>query len=150
MKECPCSNDLVDFSHICQVCNQYFCVICEKMHKDPKLKCEHDPDIRKCRHCRVMYIKVDGCNHIACPCGAHNCFKCGASFNSREKCYAHLTKEHGGWYWCSSRVSPYKLIMILYTLCYTILDLHIYLIIYVWRLTLRNKFNYEQHNVDLW
>ena len=66
------------------------------MHKDPKQKCVHDPDVRKCRRCRVMYIEVSGCNNMSCTCGSHNCFKCGACLRLAGECYEHLSEKHGG------------------------------------------------------
>lgn len=32
--------------------------------------------IRKCPNCKRSIIKVDGCDHITCPCGVSFCYRC--------------------------------------------------------------------------
>lgn len=52
--------------------------------------------VKECPGCGVATQKTAGCDHIACPCGAHWCFFCGA--NVGEDIYNHMSEEHGGWY----------------------------------------------------
>lgn len=35
---------------------------------------------KKCGRCLVRVEKRDGCNHMACKCGAHFCWKCGETY----------------------------------------------------------------------
>ncbi|KAG9693863.1 hypothetical protein KCU95_g6185, partial [Aureobasidium melanogenum] len=38
---------------------------------------------QRCYVCRRVVDLRSGCNHITCPCGAHFCYVCGASWNPR-------------------------------------------------------------------
>lgn len=51
-----------------------------------------------CPNCKLSINKISGCNHIACPCGQHFCFKCGEGFHSSSDTYDHMSKAHGAWY----------------------------------------------------
>ncbi|KAK8897631.1 hypothetical protein M9Y10_015594 [Tritrichomonas musculus] len=62
-------------------CRNIFCFYCMSWH-DLSYKCaENNPDIliwdRRCPKCKIPVFKDGGCNHIACRCGHHWCFKCG-------------------------------------------------------------------------
>lgn len=52
--------------------------------------------MKKCPECGNGIEKNKGCDHIACTCGAHVCWKCLKSFKDSGKCYDHLSKECGG------------------------------------------------------
>ncbi|KAI8944623.1 hypothetical protein F4801DRAFT_585238 [Xylaria longipes] len=52
--------------------------------------------IKDCPKCRTPLEKTDGCNHVACRCGAHICWVCLKIFEASAACYGHMTKEHGG------------------------------------------------------
>ncbi|XP_065904049.1 uncharacterized protein [Dysidea avara] len=55
-----------------------------------------DPNKRKrCPKCTIPIEKTDGCNHIACPCGAHICWVCLKHFGTPQSCYGHLDESHG-------------------------------------------------------
>jgi len=48
----------------------------------------------KCPQCATVTVKISGCNHITCPCGAHWCWQCGGGFDVSE-IYEHMQEEHG-------------------------------------------------------
>ncbi|KAE8449167.1 hypothetical protein EG329_008551 [Mollisiaceae sp. DMI_Dod_QoI] len=56
--------------------------------------------VKKCPGCGTWTEKSSGCDHITCTvtgCGAHWCFFCGKK-ESSGTIYAHMQKEHGGFY----------------------------------------------------
>jgi len=50
---------------------------------------------KKCPACDAATVKVSGCNHITCRCGAHWCYQCGEQFEA-DTIYDHMNEEHGG------------------------------------------------------
>ncbi|KAK7418455.1 hypothetical protein QQX98_003947 [Neonectria punicea] len=50
-----------------------------------------------CPGCTAATQKVGGCDHIACPCGAHWCFACGENVGEAY-IYRHIGLKHGGIY----------------------------------------------------
>ncbi|KAF9468794.1 hypothetical protein BDZ94DRAFT_1303961 [Collybia nuda] len=53
--------------------------------------------MKKCPSCQVWIEKNRGCNHMACKCGAHICWKC-MKVCAPTGIYEHLRTEHGGIY----------------------------------------------------
>ncbi|KAJ6598016.1 hypothetical protein B0H10DRAFT_735207 [Mycena sp. CBHHK59/15] len=51
--------------------------------------------VKRCPTCSVWIEKTEGCNHMACKCGAHICWICLRVFD-REEIYQHLDSAHGG------------------------------------------------------
>ncbi|KAI0965631.1 hypothetical protein F4678DRAFT_452053 [Xylaria arbuscula] len=51
--------------------------------------------IKDCPKCKTPLEKIDGCNHMACRCGAHICWVCLRVFGLSDDCYSHMRKEHG-------------------------------------------------------
>ena len=41
----------------------------------------HAVGARACPHCGLLTQRIDGCNHMTCPCGMEYCYVCGASWN---------------------------------------------------------------------
>ncbi|KAH8829432.1 hypothetical protein DL96DRAFT_1053131 [Flagelloscypha sp. PMI_526] len=50
---------------------------------------------KQCPLCQVWIEKTEGCNHMACRCGAHICWLCMKTF-TRDEIYRHLANVHGG------------------------------------------------------
>lgn len=50
---------------------------------------------KKCPSCAIWIEKTDGCNHMACKCGAHVCWVCMGVFNATSV-YPHMHTAHGG------------------------------------------------------
>ena len=48
-------------------------------------------NFKRCPYCQRWVEKNEGCNHIACLCGNHFCYRCGAKMNG--KIYEHLCKD---------------------------------------------------------
>jgi hypothetical protein len=94
------------FSTICSACDEeaHEGMTCQerRLHKDPaeqdrlfnEWANEHG---KQCPECRRIIEKSEGCNHMACPCGAHFCWQCGKSF-SATTIYDHMHTAHGGIY----------------------------------------------------
>ena len=53
--------------------------------------------VTRCPDCGCVIEKIDGCNHMACRCGAHFCWQCGEAYKSSE-IYDHMRNAHGGIY----------------------------------------------------
>ncbi|KAJ7771603.1 hypothetical protein B0H16DRAFT_1514042 [Mycena metata] len=51
--------------------------------------------VKRCPTCSVWIEKTEGCNHMACKCGAHICWVCMGVFESTQ-IYPHLHQAHGG------------------------------------------------------
>merc|ERR1712048_265050 len=49
---------------------------------------------KACPKCKTVTVKISGCNHITCPCGAHWCWQCGGEFDESE-IYEHMQGVHG-------------------------------------------------------
>ncbi|KAJ6260546.1 hypothetical protein Dda_4772 [Drechslerella dactyloides] len=67
--------------------DNFTCESCVDDDKKPKPK--------PCPGCSVMTERAAGCNHLACPCGAHWCYICGEMFGP-DCIYEHLNEVHGG------------------------------------------------------
>ncbi|KAI1803925.1 hypothetical protein F4811DRAFT_522245 [Daldinia bambusicola] len=52
--------------------------------------------IKNCPKCKTPIEKGEGCNHIACRCGAHICWVCLKTFKIPDDCYDHMRKTHNG------------------------------------------------------
>jgi ariadne-1 len=82
----------------CPVCENEYCVTCRADWHDG-YSCEEyrkikDPDeldkmfetfvngqnFKKCPHCHFWVEKTMGCDHMACRCGNHFCYRCGGDF----------------------------------------------------------------------
>ncbi|KZP26833.1 hypothetical protein FIBSPDRAFT_819123 [Athelia psychrophila] len=50
---------------------------------------------KKCPQCAVWIEKTEGCNHMACKCGAHICWVCLGIFDAKSV-YQHMHTAHGG------------------------------------------------------
>ncbi|KAJ6500587.1 hypothetical protein C8R45DRAFT_978256 [Mycena sanguinolenta] len=95
------------FSRICSCCNAdaHEEMSCDesRIYRDPA---EQDRlndlwaqqnDVKTCPSCNVRIEKLEGCNHIACRCGAHICWKCQpVAVFDRDHIYEHLNRVHGG------------------------------------------------------
>ncbi|KAN0085637.1 hypothetical protein V8E55_006771 [Tylopilus felleus] len=98
-------------------CPSCFSVVCNGCHEDAhdglscaEGKAQRDPAererlndawiasqngrVRKCPQCSVPIEKLDGCNHMTCPCGAHICWRCMGIFTA-ETIYPHMHTDHG-------------------------------------------------------
>jgi hypothetical protein len=53
--------------------------------------------VKKCPSCNIWIEKLEGCNHVACRCGAHICWKCMGTF-TQDEIYRHMGTSHGGFY----------------------------------------------------
>lgn len=51
-------------------------------------------EVKDCPVCMHAIEKFDGCNHIACRCGAHICWVCLEVFDGSDPCYNHLRDVH--------------------------------------------------------
>lgn len=49
---------------------------------------------KPCPECKLSTIKISGCDHMTCPCGAHWCWRCGGNFG--DDIYTHMMDVHGG------------------------------------------------------
>ncbi|RXW18741.1 hypothetical protein EST38_g7106 [Candolleomyces aberdarensis] len=95
------------FSEICSSCNEeaHQGMTCEERRiqsnpgEEERLTEEWAQlnNIKRCPSCNVLTEKAEGCNHIACPCGAHFCWLCRGVFG-RMMIYVHMTTMHGGVY----------------------------------------------------
>jgi len=93
----------------CQTCAKPFGtqLACGATRADVSDFCETHRPVdapRQCSGCGATTVRIDGCNHIACPCGAHWCWLCGRGFNEDHYgdeevpggIYYHLRHDHGG------------------------------------------------------
>ncbi|EIW74297.1 hypothetical protein CONPUDRAFT_160335 [Coniophora puteana RWD-64-598 SS2] len=56
---------------------------------------EQSGRVAPCPSCGVLIEKGEGCNHVACRCGAHICWRCMGTFE-RKDVYRHMNEAHGG------------------------------------------------------
>jgi hypothetical protein len=83
----------------CDHCNMFMCGVCRTWHKmDKPCDMGEIAGAKRCPRCRTPIFKTQGCNHITCKCGCHWCYKCTQGFDQSDKCYAHMTAAHGGYY----------------------------------------------------
>lgn len=59
-------------------------------------KLKKEIGIKDCPKCKTPLEKTDGCNHMACRCGAHICWVCLDVFQKAGDCYDHMNIKHGG------------------------------------------------------
>ncbi|GJE91860.1 hypothetical protein PsYK624_080110 [Phanerochaete sordida] len=73
---------------------------CEDAARDPSeaYLASAASGVRRCPRCAVPVFKDGGCQHVACRCGAHVCWRCLAAFDASDACYAHMGAAHGGIY----------------------------------------------------
>jgi hypothetical protein len=84
-------------------CPYFMCRECGLWHSSVsdctvRVRFELPPGHRKCPNpnCGIIVCKTAACNHIACRCGQHFCFYCGAGpWTEEGPCYTHMM-EHGG------------------------------------------------------
>ncbi|KAF8191436.1 hypothetical protein K438DRAFT_1830505 [Mycena galopus ATCC 62051] len=95
------------FSCICSCCSAdgHEGMSCEeyRIHRDPTEQDRlndiwaQEHNVKTCPSCNVRIEKLEGCNHLACRCGAHICWKCQpVAVFEREQIYEHLNGVHGG------------------------------------------------------
>ena len=97
----------------CPLCDSEYCLKCKsKWHEDQtceeyrksiisKQKEKKLDDLffefvrgskfKQCPYCRHWVEKNEGCNHIACKCGNHFCYNCGAGIN--KNIYDHICEN---------------------------------------------------------
>ncbi|KAK0463900.1 uncharacterized protein EV420DRAFT_1264275 [Desarmillaria tabescens] len=96
------------FSEICSSCGEdsHKRLSCEdaRIHNNPAEQERmseawllQQRGIKKCPTCSRLLEKIEGCNHMTCPCGAHICWRCMGVFNAGE-IYDHMNTAHGGIY----------------------------------------------------
>ncbi|KAJ7460951.1 hypothetical protein B0H11DRAFT_158614 [Mycena galericulata] len=89
------------FSSICPCCSQgaHEGMSCEEnqLHHDTAEQerlnelWAQENNIKTCPSCKIRIEKLEGCNHVACKCGAHICWKCHpVAIFDREEIYEHL------------------------------------------------------------
>ncbi|KAI6096345.1 hypothetical protein EV401DRAFT_1136071 [Pisolithus croceorrhizus] len=49
--------------------------------------------VKRCPRCGILIEKLEGCNHVACRCGAHICWTCMRTF-AEGKIYRHIRHAH--------------------------------------------------------
>ncbi|KAI2621782.1 hypothetical protein GGR54DRAFT_79731 [Hypoxylon sp. NC1633] len=59
-------------------------------------KLKKEMGIKDCPKCSTPLEKIDGCDHMACKCGAHICWVCLQTFADADVCYDHMKGKHGG------------------------------------------------------
>lgn len=76
--------------------NGYSCADFEiVVSNDPRFAAERETimalrNLPKCPNCSAPTYRIDGCNHITCPCGTHWCYECRFSANYAAAIYDHF------------------------------------------------------------
>ena len=94
-KACAAEPPNFDGAFSCQEC------------RDNVMKDAPKSPAKLCAECGVAIDRWVGCNHVTCPCGAHNCWLCfelqedenvhlTTSFPTAAECYHHLEQDHNG------------------------------------------------------
>lgn len=80
----------------CEKCGKMYCLLCKKWHLPNKCTLsERPPGYRLCPNCHCTFVKLDGCNHITCNCGAHWCYYCEAGpYRYGREVYDHMQQMH--------------------------------------------------------
>ncbi|KAI1747502.1 hypothetical protein F4782DRAFT_520930 [Xylaria castorea] len=100
VKMLTCNSCLVSICTSCHAqhgtmsCAEFQDVTSGRQAANERLKKEMG--IKDCPKCRTPLEKTEGCNHVACRCGAHICWVCLKVFEASGLCYTHMHKEHGG------------------------------------------------------
>ncbi|KAI0184897.1 hypothetical protein EV127DRAFT_373995 [Xylaria flabelliformis] len=100
VKMLTCSSCLVSVCTSCHAqhgamsCAEYQDVSSGRQEANERLKKEMG--IKDCPKCKTPLEKTEGCNHVACRCGAHICWVCSKVFEASSVCYTHMRREHGG------------------------------------------------------
>ncbi|KAF5362802.1 hypothetical protein D9757_013670 [Collybiopsis confluens] len=90
------------FCEICSRCNEevHEGMTCRERQQAGQEELNSDWAVKmgakKCTKCGVWIEKTDGCNHIACRCGAHICWYCMDSSFDAQSIYMHMREAHGG------------------------------------------------------
>ncbi|KAJ3428034.1 splicing factor 3b subunit [Anaeramoeba flamelloides] len=97
--------------HHCIGCGVSYCRKCGDIwhigptcleKKDLEKTMELLKDYRRCPNCGNGVHKYTGCNKVTCSCGKSMCWACPKDnmkcFDTKNQCYAHLTKVHGGYF----------------------------------------------------
>ena len=89
----------VDDHFSCPLCEKEYCLKCKsdwhrgktckeyrkglknKNTDDSFYKFANGKKFKQCPYCKFWVEKNEGCNHIACRCGNHFCYKCGKKMN---------------------------------------------------------------------
>jgi hypothetical protein len=100
---------------ICITCSNCTCTLCKMLLTCHELgeerKCPAEPkslvalrelgelqEWRQCPSCNNMVEKIDGCDHMECPCGVEFCYRCGSFYNEWDDCDCtgdvHSDEEH--------------------------------------------------------
>jgi len=97
-----CSYDKNEFHLNCPMCKKSYCLQCKtEWHKGmtceeyqiTKNKDENDvkfeeyakgSKLKQCPKCKRWVEKIDGCDHISCPCGTPFCYRCGRIKESED------------------------------------------------------------------
>lgn len=97
-----CNNCFVSICSKCRILS-HDGTTCEEIAHRKKLEEELSEEdkkklgIRDCPGCNAPIQKNHGCNHITCyVCNIHICWFCLETFDSAEKCYAHMESTHDG------------------------------------------------------
>ncbi|KAI3397161.1 hypothetical protein diail_11135 [Diaporthe ilicicola] len=86
------------------VCGRLTCAACNaEWHAgecvvDPAteeiLKMSQEESWQRCFHCKVMVERIDGCNELACTCGAVFCYACGKQWKTcRCRRFANIPED---------------------------------------------------------
>jgi len=79
----------------CRLCHEMSHIPqrCEEVEKDAATKKRTKLEekrtealVRKCYKCKKPYVKMSGCNHITCSCGAQMCYMCSEPWPHKGPC----------------------------------------------------------------
>ncbi|KZP13799.1 hypothetical protein FIBSPDRAFT_834687 [Athelia psychrophila] len=92
-------------SSVCSACHEegHEGMTCaeRKLHYDPEEQEGLNDELaaqsgyKKCPQCAAWIENAEGCNHVACKCGAHICWVCMGIFDAASV-YQHMHTAHGG------------------------------------------------------
>ncbi|KAI1472179.1 uncharacterized protein F4812DRAFT_448858 [Daldinia caldariorum] len=96
---------------MCPNCHEEVCTACQAQHRtmscgdykdsltgglEASERWKKENGVKNCPKCKTPIEKGEGCNHIACRCGAHICWVCLETFKVPGECYDHMNKVHSG------------------------------------------------------
>ncbi len=62
--------------------------------------------IMECKQCKARFVKLDGCNKVACSCGNYMvCWSCGEELNKTSP-YDHFQKPNKSGKTCKLHMTP--------------------------------------------